>query len=456
MTLKLNTPVSLIVNEALQRDDLTILTLLYQPVIGFEAMSLYLTLVAYKEMGIPLTHQQLIGTQGISLQQFIEYRHKLEAVNLIQTYELSNVSLTYLILPPLKAPRFFKDGVMNAFLSLQVGDEDYRMLRHHFLEKQMPKEGHNISKTFNEVFNTTIVNSRAFQETQPLDDAYLVAETSGPILDLSFDASILASALKRVGVDYARLSHQTIEQLNQLSFLYKLNEDDLSRLVFDALDVDGFINLQEMKKLAKHHFQLLRKGGDVKVTQVAKTKEPSAQVPPQSQDTAQTRDENLKYYLAHTHPLDYLKQRSHNKTPVPSECDLVEWLLVDQQMVPGVINVLLHYVLRISNDRLPKALVEKVAAEWQRKNVTTLEAAMKQVEVSLKGTEKTTAMTVKNKKAPYQKQKVLRQEPMPDWALNYDANSKPQKSEARTYTEEELEKIKKMKQLQEKLFVRKG
>ena len=62
--------------------------------------------------------------------------------------------------------------------------------------------------------------------------------------------------------------------------------------------------------------------------------------------------------------------------------------MVDQQMAPGVVNVLIDYVLNISDGRLPKQLVEKIAGEWQRKEINTTEKAMVQVKTMLKAKQK--------------------------------------------------------------------
>ena len=43
---------------------------------------------------------------------------------------------------------------------------------------------------------------------------------------------------------------------------------------------------------------------------------------------------------------------------------------------PGVVNVLLDYVLLINNNKLIKKYIETIAAQWKKSNITTVEQAM--------------------------------------------------------------------------------
>ena len=50
--------------------------------------------------------------------------------------------------------------------------------------------------------------------------------------------------------------------------------------------------------------------------------------------------------------------------------------MIDQQLNPGVINVLIDYVLMTNNKKLSKELVETIAGQWKRLNVETVKDAM--------------------------------------------------------------------------------
>ena len=123
-------------------------------------------------------------------------------------------------------------------------------------------------------------------------------------------------------------------------------------------------------------------------------------------------------------------------------------------MAPGVVNVLIDYVLNISDGRLPKQLVEKIAGEWQRKEINTTEKAMVQVKTMLKAKQKREIeKTMPAAAKVYPKTaRVVRQEQVPDWLK---ANAQ-RVEEKKSLTDDDLQKIERMKQLQSQLLNQKG
>ena len=75
-----------IINES----DRKLVTMLYQPIIGHTAVSMYFTLLddlLKKEfMSEELTHHHLMSTMQLKLDSIVEAREKLEAVGLLKTY----------------------------------------------------------------------------------------------------------------------------------------------------------------------------------------------------------------------------------------------------------------------------------------------------------------------------------------------------------------------------------
>ena len=59
---------------------------------------------------------------------------------------------------------------------------------------------------------------------------------------------------------------------------------------------------------------------------------------------------------------------------------LIESLMVDMNLNPGVVNVLIDYVLRVNNNKLTKSFVTTIASQWVRNNTQTVEQAMKLAE----------------------------------------------------------------------------
>jgi replication initiation and membrane attachment protein len=59
-----------------------------------------------------------------------------------------------------------------------------------------------------------------------------------------------------------------------------------------------------------------------------------------------------------------------------ADVKIVEGLLLDYQLLPGVANVLIDYVMLRNDMKLNKALVDKIAGHWARKQVKTVKEAM--------------------------------------------------------------------------------
>ena len=95
-------------------------------------------------------------------------------------------------------------------------------------------------------------------------------------------------------------------------------------------------------------------------------------------------------------PYDFLKYKNKGASPTAKDLKLVENLLVDLELTPAVVNVLLDYCLRKNNNRLTTAYVETIAGQWKRADLKTAEEAMKFAEKEHKKLNK--KITVSNKK----------------------------------------------------------
>jgi len=65
--------------------------------------------------------------------------------------------------------------------------------------------------------------------------------------------------------------------------------------------------------------------------------------------------------------------------------------MIDLNMNPGVVNVLVDYVLRINDNKLVKSFVDSIASQWVRSKVETVEQAMKLAEKEYKSRKATSS-----------------------------------------------------------------
>ena len=58
--------------------------------------------------------------------------------------------------------------------------------------------------------------------------------------------------------------------------------------------------------------------------------------------------------------------------------------MLDQKLNPGVINVLIDYVLKVNNKKLNKDYIETIVGQWKRLKVETVVDAMEYVKKNIR------------------------------------------------------------------------
>jgi len=389
---------------SLNEEALRSLTLLYQPIIGAKALSLFLTLqsLAPKEEA----HHLLIQMLNVNMSELIELRHRLEACGLLDVYEKDGF-LSYVIKTPLTPQQFLSDGIMNAFLYVKVGERDFVTIKESLICAIPNIQGDRMTKKIDDVFDVRVLGKVDFDQEHLPNER--LAASIGIEMGSFFDEEILILTLKHKGICSSVLTPSLLRTLNKLAYLYKFDVHEMAHLIHDSIDPCGEVDVATLRGRARKQFQLINARSHVEVV----VKERKSNV-----DITKVEDgpegDGLRDFLAQS-PMDFLRFKSEGKPPVPADMKLVEWLTVDQQMPAGVINVLVEYVLDYTDGNLPKQLVEKLAGQWQRKGIKTVEAATAQVEQVLKKSD----AYKKEKQTPQatarQLKHVTRSEPIPEW-----------------------------------------
>ena len=128
--------------------DFKTLSLFYMPIIGIEAFSLYNVLLNLVNYTNKKNYQVifLLDLLNIKLANFNNAREKLEAINLIETYENSRDQFTIYLKSPYKANQFIKDTMLGSYVQSEIGDNNMMMLLSLFKTNQQETTGKNISK----------------------------------------------------------------------------------------------------------------------------------------------------------------------------------------------------------------------------------------------------------------------------------------------------------------------
>ena len=419
----------IVVNKTIMDDiDRKIVTMLYQPIIGHTATTLYFTLfddlLRHDVMSEELTHHHLMATMQLKLEDILIAREKLEAVGLLKTYlKKDHVNnFVYLLYAPLSVNEFLNHPILNVVLYNNLGKKEYENIVNCFrIPKVNLKDYEDITKSFNKVFSS--VSSNTY-----LGNDNIVKKNRGTIeITEGVDFNLLISSIPKSMVSDKCFTDEVKDLINSLAFVYNIDDLNMQGLVRNSINEKGLIDKTELRKSARNFYQF-EQGG--KLPTLIYSKQPDYLKTP-SGDTSNWAKQ--VYTFENVTPYDYIRSKYKNGEPTLRELQIIEDLMVKQKMKPGVVNVLIDYVLKVNNQKFTRSYVETVAAQWSRLNIETVEAAMKTAEKEHKKLKK---MLNKDKEESNNKHYKPKEEALPSWFDKKIENKEMSKEE-----EEELDNL---------------
>lgn len=400
--------------------DRQLLTLFYQPLVGTESISLYLTLWADGELknNEQMPHYQLMNVLGVSIGKIFQARIALEAIGLLRTWQKSENDgriFYYELAAPLDADSFLKDPLLSMFLLNKIGENAYKQLRNRFIQTANWNDGFtDVSRTFVDVFKPSTKTGN----TISYEDEFQSKERKAavPFYFEQFDFALLQDGLSEQLVPKSAMTIEAKEVIAKLAFLYNFHPVEMQKVVILALDDELHLSEARLKKACADYYKLtVSKTAPIieKIEQNVK-REPEKHQP-------LSKEEELIHYLETTSPVVVLKDIANGKEPVPADVQLANHFVTYFKMPIGVVNVLLQYVLLRTDMKLTKNYAEKIASHWMRKDVKTAKQAME-----LARNEHEQYMKWKNegaKQKSYSK-KPIREEKVPDWFYKKDGETK--------------------------------
>ncbi len=399
--------VYMVVNKTvITSTDRKIITMLYQPIIGHVATSLYFTLCddldKREVMSEELTHYHLMMTMQLKLESIVIAREKLEAIGLLKTFfKKENVNTyVYQLYSPLSAAEFLNHPILNVVLYNNLGKKEYQKVVSYFkIPRINLKDYQEITKQFDEVF--TPVPGNSITENDDIADT----NKNRPTLMHQIDFNLLISSIPESMISPNCFNNDVKELINNLSYAYGIDDLTMQGIVRDSLNERGLIDKNELRKNARNYYQF-EQGG--RLPTLIYTTQPEYLRSPTGDASNWAK---MVYTFETVTPYDYLKSKYKNGEPSARDLRLIESLLTDMKLKPGVVNVLIAYILKINNQKLSKNYVETIAGQWKRLNIETVEDAMrlsekehKRVKKKLEANKKTKPVETKQKEAP-----------VPDW-----------------------------------------
>ena len=391
----------------LNQKELEALTLLYQTIADPKSISLYLTLSTLAAK-VPLKHDLLVQILNISVKDFLSLRHILEALGLLEVYGELN-QLNYVLNRPLDAFNFFNDAILSAFLYLKIGEREFIKLKKLLVVERSLKKGERLTKKFTDVYD--IMSLKRVNFVPEVNLGFKDKnERQAVEIEPSIDVELMQAAVIHKGLNSQILTPQLLLILNELAYLYKFDIHELAHLLYESMTPDDVVEIGGLRSRASKQFQLLNAGK--KVTVFNKLDNISSE---NDKKIGAFEEEDGLIAFFNQNPVDFLRFKSKGKPPLPADIKLIERLKIDHSLPPGVINVLIEYVLDYTGGSLPTTLVEKIAGEWQRSDIKTARQAMDRVSEVLTKSSEYKKGTNKPSTAYHVKKKVIRSEPIPDW-----------------------------------------
>ena len=363
----------IVINKTVLNDsDKKLISMLYQPIIGYTAVSLYFTLLddldKLEVMSNDLTHHHLMATMQLKLEDIVIAREKLEATGLLKTYyKTGNINqYVYLIYSPMSAHEFLTHPILNVVLFNNLGKKEYeRIVNYYKIPRINLKDYEDITSSFDEIF--TSVRGNSFEVNQDITKR----DTNNILLNKGIDFNLLISSIPSSMVHEKCFSKEIREFINALSFTYQLDTLAMQGLVRDALNEKGMIDKTALRKSCREYYQFEHNGD---LPTLIYNKQPDYLKKPAGDHSKWAK---MVYAFENLTPYQFLKAKYKGAEPTDRDKRLIENLLIDQKLNPGVVNVLIAYVLKINHEQLKKSYVEAIAGQWKRLNIETVEEAMK-------------------------------------------------------------------------------
>lgn len=392
-----------VVNKTvLNNEDRKILTMLYQPIIGPIAISLYLSLWSdldkIEMVSNEFNHHHLITNMHMSLEEIVSARKSLEAIGLLKTYaKEDNVNyFIYELYSPLMAYEFFNHPILNVVLYNNVGKIEYEKLVKYFKRPRFNFSSFtDITTSFNEKFKSVPYTSYEMinKDIQKRNKLKLN-------INSNFDMNFLIASIPKYMDPDKIFTKENKELIINLSFIYDIDALKMQNILKTCINERGTINKEELRKTCQNYYEF----DNGLLPTVVELTQPEYLRKPIGDNSKRAK---LIYTFETISPSDLLRSKNNGDEPVKRDLALVETLIVDYKLKPGVVNVLLDYTLKVNNNKLTKSFVETIAGQWKRLKIETVEEAMALCEKEHKKYRKTNirqTTTIKEK-----------QEKIPEW-----------------------------------------
>lgn len=417
-----------VVNKTILSDqDRKLLSMLYQPIIGSVATNLYFSLWSNLDrseiISTEYTHHYLMANMQLNLDEIIEARERLEGIGLLKVFlQEGNINrYIYELFSPVSAYEFFNNPILNTAFYSNVGKEEYDKIVSYFeIPRLNTRNYEEITCSFHEIFYscalTPIENKNNIKRLNRLGLNFV------PKIDLNNILSMIPEEM----LNLKGITRETREFLYKISYIYDLDDEEFGSIIRNSINERHLIDKKMIRENCRKYYSFENSG---KLPSLVFRNQPEYLRKPVGDVSKRAK---TIYNFETLSPYDFLTYKNNNAKPSKIDLSILEMLLIDYNLNPGVVNVLIDYVLKINNNKLVKNFVEVIASQWKRSKIETVEEAMKIAEKEFRAKAKVTAGRSKQKRVLEEK---------PEW-FNKNIEIKEVSEEEEIAFKERLKNIK--------------
>ncbi|MGO4937204.1 DnaD domain protein [Fundicoccus sp. Sow4_H7] len=426
MKLKPNDQFQVIFHHSVGANELERLSLLYQPIIGSLAVTLYQRLIFFAKQKNTwsdcIKHATFLPLINSGIDQFEKSRHALEAVGLMKSYVKKEEQLDYQkilyyeLLPTLTAQEFLSHPLLNTALYRQVGEESYLSIVEYFSVDDWNKNDfQNISKSYSDVF-------RVYQTDVPVNESIHQDNSNVNSVEMppTFNYSLFLRYLIAEGIEHTQFTSQLRESIAAIHQVYQLDEEEMLEVIKNSLNpLKNTIQLNQLKIFAERKVQQKEK-------QNVEKKPRPVSLPKQDHNPLLSQaDMELVSLCEHIPAPVFLNKIKQNVGGFATDSESYYLITLSEksELNEAVINMLVYYLLVFKQrDNIYKGELERMANLWQKQGIDTAANALLAIySEEEKAKEKETKQTNSQSKKWYQKDH-RRVEELPDWLIEQEKN----------------------------------
>ncbi|HKL94993.1 MAG TPA: DnaD domain protein [Haploplasma sp.] len=349
--MKVNSKFNLFMQTDLSASDFKVLALLYQPLLGLNAYSIYNIFYQFNKLNQQTPHHFLLDLLNIKQDDFINAREKLEALGLLETYLKTEDEYLYILKAPFTAKQFLLDTFLGTYLESEIGERNFNTLIEVFkVNKPVVTHLDNITKDFDQLFQfhaTSLLNIDAEFEGRNGVNSNLIKNS----INYEDFVEKLPRALKGVNL----LNENFKQKIIQLAFVYQFDVNQMVDVYTNAHKGRKNITIEQISLQAKRYYETNNK--DLVVTnKVLNEQDALSNVPFTSIVDKFVVDDSFQKAMALDTIHDFINQND---------------------IEVGVLNVLLIFILKNKNGILPHVnYLNKVWQSWAKNGVQSVGDAL--------------------------------------------------------------------------------